>query len=272
MARSGPLGRGWDLLRPIDMLASLWSPASVLSPVSTGAAVAYQTLFTTLRRLVVGRTLSVRLDQGEITLTVAELDSQLDLPALAVGQLDSVRLVATDLTSDNNHLNRAVVTLHNVHLRPGTPPVVLAAPVDMTLDLPASILDDLFQWAMPRLVGEIDTGAVARLRWARRPGLGGLEVDARVDGSTLWLKPRGLLVRGRRWRLPTRIPAYPVQLPALPNGLRLTGVSWGPNSLQLTGTLAEWRMDIPLAGLEDILGQLNSMRRTLNLTNTGRWL
>ena len=70
MTRSRPLGR-WDPFRPLDMLASLWSTAAI-APVSSGAAAAYRTLFMTLRRLVVGRRLAVRLDEGDITLTVTE--------------------------------------------------------------------------------------------------------------------------------------------------------------------------------------------------------
>ena len=75
MTRSRPLRR-WDPFRPLDMLASLWSTAAV-APVSSGAAVAYRTLFMTLRRLVVGRRLTVRLDEGGISLTVTEFDSRL---------------------------------------------------------------------------------------------------------------------------------------------------------------------------------------------------
>jgi hypothetical protein len=92
------------------VLASLWSSTTVIPPVSAGAAAGYRALFITLRRLVVGRTLSVRLD---------------------------------------------------------------------------------------------------------------------VNGSRLWLKPRGLALR-RRWPIPAWVPAYLVQLPDLPHGLRLTGVSCGP--------------------------------------------
>ena len=82
MTRSRPLRR-WDPFRPLDMLASLWSTAAV-TPVSSGAAVAYRTLFMTLRRLVIGRRLAVRLDEGDITLTVTEFDSRLDIRGLSV--------------------------------------------------------------------------------------------------------------------------------------------------------------------------------------------
>ncbi|MGE2691523.1 hypothetical protein [Mycolicibacterium pulveris] len=94
MTRPRPLRR-FDPFRPIDMLTSLWSAAAV-APVS-GATVAYRTLFTTVRRLVVGRRLTVRLEEGEVTLTVTELDSRLDARTLSVGQHDDVRLAARDI-------------------------------------------------------------------------------------------------------------------------------------------------------------------------------
>jgi hypothetical protein len=251
------------------MLSSLWSTAAV-APVSTGAAAAYRTLFMTLRRLVVGRELSVRLDEGDITLTITEFDSRLDVRGLAVGQLSDVRLAARDIRWDNNRLDRATAVLHNVHLRPSAPPVLIAAPVELTVELPADALDDLFRLATPRLTGEIGEDGIARLRLARRPGIGHLEVDALLDGSTLWLKPRGLVVRSKRMRLPGRTPAYPVHLPDLPHGLQLTDISIEPDKLCLSGTLQEWRIDVPRTRLEDVINQLSVVGRPLNLTRFGR--
>jgi hypothetical protein len=261
--------RRWDPFRPLDMLSSLWSTAAV-APVSTGAAAAYRTLFMTLRRLVVGRELSVRLDEGDITLTITEFDSRLDVRGLAVGQLSDVRLAARDIRWDNNRLDRATAVLHNVHLRPSAPPVLIAAPVELTVELPADALDDLFRLATPRLTGEIGEDGIARLRLARRPGIGHLEVDALLDGSTLWLKPRGLVVRSKRMRLPGRTPAYPVHLPDLPHGLQLTDISIEPDKLCLSGTLQEWRIDVPRTRLEDVINQLSVVGRPLNLTRFGR--
>lgn len=268
MTRSRPTRR-WDPFRPLDMLASLWSTAAV-APVSTGAAAAYRTLFMTLRRLVVGRELSVRLDEGDITLTVTEFDSRLDIRGLAVGQLSDVRLAARDIRWDNNRLHRATAVLHNVQLRPSAPPVLIAAPVDLTVEVPADALDDLFRLAAPRLTGEIGEDGIARLRLARRPALGHLEVDALLDGSTLWLKPRGLVLRRKRMGLPNRTPAYPVHLPELPHGLQLTDICIEPGKLSLSGTLQEWRIDVPRARLEDVVNQLSVVGRPLNLTRFGR--
>ena len=81
--------------------------------------------------------LSVRLDEGDITLTVTEFDSRLDVRGLSVGQLSDVRLAARDIRWDDNRLDRATAVLHNVHLRPAAPPVLVAAPVDLYVELPA---------------------------------------------------------------------------------------------------------------------------------------
>jgi hypothetical protein len=268
MTHPRPLRR-FDPFRPIDMLTSLWS-STAMAPVSGGAAAAYRTLFMTVRRLVVGRRLAVRLDDGDLTLTVTEFDSRLDVRGLSVGQLNDIRLAARDIRWDGNQFDRATAVLHNVHMKPTTPPVLVAAPIELTLEVPAAVLDDLFRWVAPRLSGEVGPDGIARLRLARRPMLGHLEVDARLDGSTLWLKPRGLVFRQSRWRLPTRTPAYPVHLPALPHGLVLTAVSFAPGQVCVSGIVPEWRMDVPRKRLEDIINQLSVVGVPLNLTRLGR--
>ncbi|BBY52970.1 hypothetical protein H7J07_06620 [Mycobacterium koreense] len=270
MTRSGPLGR-WDPFRPLDMLASLFSTAAAIPPVSTGAAVAYRTLFMTLRRLLVGRQLSVHLDEGSLTLTVTGFDARLDVRNLSVGQLDDLQIEATDLRWDDNHLDYAVVLLRNVHFRPSTPPVIVAAPVEITVDLPASVVTDVMRWAWPNVLGDIGPDGVARLHWARRPHLGSVEVEAQVDGSTLWLQPRGIALRRRRWGFSPRTPAYPIQLPEFPHGLELTGVEISAEGVRLSGTLPEWRMAVPQSALETVITQLSSVGRQLNLTRGNRW-
>jgi hypothetical protein len=267
MSHPGPLRR-WDPFHPLDML-TLWSSAAI-APVSAGAAAAYRTLFMTLRRLVVRRPLTIRLEDGVVTLTVTEFDSQLDVRSLSVGQLNDVRVSARDVQWNGNRFDKATAVLHNVHLRPAVPPVLVAAPVELSVELATGILDDLFRWAAPRLAGDVGQDGIARLRLARRPAIGHLQVDARLDGSTLWLKGRALVIGRRRLSLPERTPAYPVHLPELPHGLRLTGIGFAPGMLCLTGMLPEWRMDVPRGRLEDIINQLSAVGRPLNLTRFGR--
>ncbi|HTY29634.1 MAG TPA: hypothetical protein VMD51_16045, partial [Mycobacterium sp.] len=143
MARSLGIG-GWDLLRPLDVLSSAWSSAAALPPVSSGAAVAYRTLFMTIKRLVVGRTLNLSLDGGEMTLTVTEFDSRLDVRRLAAGQLNDVHLSVTDIRWKQQSFNEAKLVLRNVHLRPGMPPILVAAPVEVTLKMSSDALEAVF--------------------------------------------------------------------------------------------------------------------------------
>ncbi len=263
-----PPVRRFDPFRPLDMLTSLWS-ATAMVPVNSGAAAAYRTLFVTMRRLVVGRRLTVRLDDGDLTLTVTEFDSRLDVRGLSVGQLNDVRLTASDIGWRASGFDHARVVLHNVHIRPGNPPTLVAAPVDVTVDVPTGALDELLSWAAPRLAGDIGGDGVARLRLARRPRLGHVEVTAWLDGSTLWLRAGAVSVGGMRWRLPARTPAYRVRLPELAHGLQLTAVDLAPGVVRVSGTLPQWRTELPRKRLEDIITQL-SVGVALNLTRLGR--
>ncbi|PRC48606.1 hypothetical protein C6A85_78990, partial [Mycobacterium sp. ITM-2017-0098] len=161
-------------------------------------------------------------EDADLTMTVAAFDSRLDVRGLSLGQLTDVTATAENIHWRTSRFDRAAVTLHNVHMKPGAPPVLAAAPVDLTLDIPAAALADLFRAAAPRVSAEIGDDGVARLRLARRPRLGHVEVDARLDGSTLWLSARRVGVGSRRWRLPARTPEYRVQLPDLAHDLQLT--------------------------------------------------
>ncbi len=252
-----------DPFRALDVLGSLWSSTGLPSVTSVSAqavAVPYRTLFTTLQQLLVGKRVTIRMGDNDVTLTVTELDSELESRGLAVGQLGEVRVAACDVEWGQQRLQRAVAVLRNVHIRPGVPPVVVAAPVKLSTALPAEIFDDMVRQAAPQLHARLRADRTAQLHWVRRPGWGSLEVDVDVVGTTLWVRPRALvagLTRQRRWKLPKRTPAHPVPLPELPHGLLVTGVSLGVDSLQISALLPEWRMELPLRHLEDVISQLS---------------
>ncbi|MET0453413.1 MAG: hypothetical protein ABW137_16400 [Mycobacterium sp.] len=246
--------------RPLDMLAN------------TGVAAAYQAMFFTLRRLVVGRRLTVRVDDGELQLTVTSFGSRLPSGSRltgrwpAIGRHHDVALEASHIVWGEHELHRARVVLHALHFR-GTlrPTELVAAPVELTAEVPAPALDELFRWAAPRLAGDVGPDGVARLHVAKLRGSGYVEVDARLDGSTLWVTPRAV-VRRRRWTLPARTPSYRVRVPELPHGLQLTSVEFAPGLVRLTAHVAEWRMAMPLTRLENVIGQLSGVGRPPRLT------
>lgn len=252
-----------DPLRAWEMLASLWS-SSPLSSVGAGAAqavtVPYRTLFTLLQQLLVGREIMVDIGVHRVALTVTELDSVPEPPGLAVGQLGEVRVAARDIRWGPHRLESAVAVLRNVHLRPGMPPLVVAAPIELSSTLSAQIVDEAVRQAVPQLRSQLCEDGTARLRWARRPGWGCLEVDVdvvgTVAGAILCLQPRALRTGRRRWRLSSRIPAYQVPLPDLPHGLLVTQVGVGLDSLRLSALLPQWHMELPLRYLEDFITQL----------------
>lgn len=247
----------------------MWSSAA-LPTVTTGAAIAYRTMFQTLRRLVVGRTLTVRSNGDDLTLTVTEFDFRIEVPGLAVGLLGDMLLVAENVSWREYQFEEAIAVLNNVHFRPGATSEVVAAPVELSLKLPAHVLEELVAHASPQFTAHIDDDAVVRMRWARRPGWGHLEVEIRIVGTALWLQPRALVVGGRRMGLPARLPIYPVELPDLPNGLLVTKVDVRPSCVLLYGLLPEWQMDLPLSRLEDIVSQLSGRAGILNLARTAR--
>ncbi len=248
-------------IRALEALGSLWSATglpSVTAGAAQAAAVPYRTLFLTLQQLLVGKRVTVRMGDHDVTLTVTALDSELEPGGLTVGQLGEIRVAASDIEWSDQKLQRAEAVLRNVHIRPGVPPLVIAAPVDLSTEVPAKVFDDLLQQAAPRLHTQLTEDSTAQLHWARRPGLGSLEVEVDVIGTTLWVRPRALRTgRHRRWKLPGRTPAHPVPLPDLPHGLLITEVTLGTDSLQISGLLPEWRMDLPLRHLEDVISQLS---------------
>lgn len=249
-----------DAFRALDILGSLWSSTglpSVSASAAQAVSVPYRTLFTTLQQLLVGKEVTVRIGEHDVVLTVTELDSTLDPQGLAVGQLGEVRVAARDIRWDEHRLQSAVAVLRNVHIRPGVPPVVVAAPTELTSALPADVFDGVLRQAAPQLCSELRADGTARVRWVRWPDWAGLDVDADVVGTTLWLRPRAVITGQRRWRLPVRTPAYQVPLPELPHGLLVTGVTLGSDALRLSALLPEWRMDLPLRHLEDLITRLS---------------
>lgn len=255
MTDPGPL-RSPDSLRPLDLLAN------------TGVAAAYKTMFGTMRRLVVGRRLSIRVgspEPGTLVLTITRFSSTLALHGLLRHGHHDVRLEARDITWRDVAFDRAQVTLHDLHFRGSLRPrELVAAPVELTVEVPAPALDEVFRWAAPRLAGDVGPDGVARLHFANRRGSGHVEVDVRLEASTLWITPRAV-VRRRRWPLPARTPSYRVAIPELPHGLELTSVDFAPGVVRLTGTLPEWRAEMPRTRLEDIVGQLSVVGRPLTL-------
>jgi hypothetical protein len=257
---------GWDPFRPLDSLAAMWSTA----PLTAGPAAMYRSLFDTARKRLVGRTFTVRTRTADVRLRLAGLDARLDPLALSVGQMEDVRIVAEELTWAEHRIERAVAVAHNVHVRPAGVPELVAAPVELTVTVSAATVDALLHARVPWLVAHVGEDATPTLRLRRRADLGQAEVEVRPDGSTLWFRLRAVTVRGRRWSVPGRLPAYPVRLAPLPSGLRLTRIEPGPGVVHLHGLLPAWSKQVPTGRLNDLLGQIKGAASLLDLSGWTR--
>lgn len=249
-----------DPLRSLEMLSSLWTAAGLPS-IGATAVVPYRVLFMTLQHLLVGKELTVRMKENDLELTVTEFDSPLDPRELAAGQFGEVRFGAKDVRWDEHCFDDLTAVLSNVHVRPGVPPVLVAAPVQLSATLSAESLFELVDRAVPAIRGELRDDGSVHLMWSRTPGFGSLEVDVEAVGNTLWLKPRAVTTGRKRWSLPSRAPSYPLPLPNLPQGLLLTSVEFDDGHLKLAGLLPQWRMEMPLGWLEDIVTTLSRAGR-----------
>lgn len=227
-------------LRPLEALASL----VFVSPVTGSAAVAYRTAFFALSRIVAGRRLGLRLDDTDLTMTVADFDSRLDIRALTSGQLGNVRLAVRDIDWGGTCLEHASAALRNVRVRPTTSPTLVAASVGLTIDIGAAALDELFSRAAPRLRGRVDADGIPRVRLHRGLGRTEVELATRVDGPALRLVPRAVSVGRHRWRLPAKMPGYSIDLPPLPQGFALTDVGFAPGLVRIEAMAEDWTLNL----------------------------
>jgi hypothetical protein len=126
-----------------------------------------------------------------------------------------------------------------------------ATPVELTLDVPSDAVHDLLRATRPSLSGEIGGDGVARVRWARRPAWGNVELDIALDGAAegvkVHLTPRALSIGRRRWRLPARTPGRRLALTGLPPGLRVEDVRLESRRLRVQAVLPHWHMPVPRA-------------------------
>jgi len=135
------------------MLASLWSARPMSSAIGTSVEAGYRTLFETIRNRILGRPVTIRLERGALRMTVTEFQAPMELRSLSVGQLGEVRIAAEDIDWNGYTLQRAHAVLHNVHFRPTAPPVMVAAPVEVSVELTPGVVDELLTRFAPRVTG-----------------------------------------------------------------------------------------------------------------------
>jgi LmeA-like phospholipid-binding len=261
MAESWPIDRSradaWKR-NLTDLLALSSAAATALGLPQPGALVGdpFAVIVDTARTRLIGKERTFEFFGRDLALILEDLSVEGSDLAKAVGQYGHVRISARDVEWDNYRLESLVIQARNVHLRPSTKPMLVAAPVLWEAFVSASAASRWLASVSPRL--ELATYAgipqigMAGKPWAR------LEVEAGADGQSIRIRPRALHLLD--WRVSLRAPAFHVSLPELPFEVTLTSVEPAPGGFVMKGLLTEWQRPLSRADIERLLAKMRRDR------------
>jgi hypothetical protein len=270
---AGGPSRPWD---PFGLWESLAGGLSLPGVPSLPTATPFSPLKPLLDRFVglvrsrlVGRRITVRLASAELRLTLTDLDVPLDAIGMPSGQLDDVRAAARDVEwGDDLTFERVTATLRNTHVRAGTRPTLVSAPVDLTLTLSSDVVAGLVARHRPELAAEITEDAEPRLRWTARPDWAFLRVSLGVNGTRIRIHPETLVVRDRAVDTVARLPAFNITVPLPADRVRFVDVEVTPRALVLHARVDQWRVPLASGSMEALMRRLSTAASVLDLS---RW-
>jgi hypothetical protein len=245
-------------------LESLFAAGKALLPgLANSPAAVLQMALRAAGDRVIGRRVTMRVGDAEVAMTPVELETELDTVGLAMGHVPHIRIVVQDVTWPSAPLTRLAIVCGKVQFQSLPVPSVVAGSVDLEITVSADVVREKVAELEPNLIIDIGQDSVVRVRWAKHPRWGHLEVEPTLDHSTgLILAPQVLQVAGMRFSAVRRMQPTVVEVPDLPRGLRLTAVEPGPGELVLRGEAERWRENIPLT---DLLSWLATAAATLKL-------
>jgi len=220
----------------------------------------FSVIVDTARTRLIGKQRTFKFAGSDLTLILEDLSMEGSDLAKAVGQYGEVRFCARDVEWDGHRLERLEIQARNVHLRPGSKPTLVSAPVFWEGFVSASAASRWLASVSPRL--ELATYAgvpqigIAGKPWAR------LEVEAGADGQSIRITPRALYLLDRRLSL--RAPSFHVSLPPLPFEVTLTSVEPAPGGFVMRGLLNEWQRPLSRADLDRLLATARGGRDQLD--------
>ena len=176
-----------------------------------------------LRKVLVGRRVTLGSGRNRVTFTLSSLDASIGHAAAATGQVDDVSIVAENVVWRSHPIASVSARLHNVHHRLGDRPVLVSAPVDVSLLLTDEVVGAFIARHHPAMTVEISQAGRIHLRHTRRPQWGYVEVRPAIEYGALVVRPTGVGRGVRRWHFGRPIVAMRPKV-TLPDGMRLIGV------------------------------------------------
>ena len=235
-----------------DVLSLTSSAAASLGLPQPGLLIGdpFSVIVDAARRWLIGKQRTFSVAGADLTLILEDLSVEGSDLARAVGQYGQLRILARDVEWGSYRLERVEVQARNVHLRPATKPVLVAAPIRCEAFLSAQAATRWLASVSPRLELAMHTG-VPQVSLAGAPWLR-LEIEPGAGGQSIRVVPRALHVLDRRLSL--RVPAFHVPLPELPfDDVTLTSMEPAPGGFVLRGVLPEWQRSLSRADLDRLL-------------------
>jgi hypothetical protein len=227
--------------------ASLGLPAAGLL-----AGDPFTVIVDTARNWLIGKRRTFAFAGHDLTLVLEDLSVEGSDLARAVGQYGQLRILARDVDWGDYRFERVEVQARNVHLRPGTKPVLVAAPIRCEAFLSAQAATRWLASVSPRLELAMHEG-VPQVGLAGAPWLR-LEIEPGAGGQSIRVVPRALHLLDRRLSL--RVPAFHVPLPELPFDVLLTSMEPAPGGFVMRGVLPEWQRSLSRADIERLLATM----------------
>lgn len=265
MSVSGAFG-SWLPWRELDGL--LAAGRTLFPSVPTSPSGVLQVAIHTVSERLVGKRLTVRTAGSDLRMTLVEMDCRVSSVGIGQADVGDLRLVLENIeniedSSGGVPLERVVIVCRDLRVRSLPMPTLATDSIELTITLGATALRDLVARARPGVLVDPGEDRILRLRSARRPTWGHLQVEPHVEGSRVLLQPVALQTARLRVPLPKGARPIPIDVPDLPGGLRLTGIESGVESLILNGVTDRWRERLATIPLSAVVGGITSAATTL---------
>ena len=236
----GEPARWWD---PLGVWSEVTPPFPVppLGPGVPGVT-AVTALVDQLRTALVGRPVTLGTGDRQVSFTLTSLEGRADPMAAASGQIDDVSVAAVHVAWQSYRFDSVTARLANVHTRFRALPVLVSAPIDVTVVLASEEARRLVGRTASPVDLEITEHGEVCVRWRRHPRLGWVEAQPEVENGSISLRPKAFGRGGRRRLLKRRWPAVRPGV-AVPEPFRITRLHLRPDVVEVGLRVDEWRLD-----------------------------